>query len=105
MNSQRRICALFVIRPTLVGAQFSRAQDYVRDSGPELFSYDELVQVSHEQPSTPASAEELRVVTTSPFVNNEAYYAEARPQPRDVKGLGPALCVVWSNIERGLLGF
>ncbi len=79
-----------------------QAQSYVRDSQPQLFSYDELVQLSLDQPLSPELAEKLRVVTTTPFVNNEAYYAGARPRPLEVKGLGPTLRVACWNIERGL---
>lgn len=77
-------------------------QDYVRTSEPKLFSYDELVQLSLDQPLTPELTEKLRVVTTTPFVNNEAYYGGARPHPLEVKGLGPTLRVACWNIERGL---
>ncbi len=79
-----------------------QAQSYVQDSQPKLFSYEELVQLSLDQPLSPELAEKLRVVTTTPFVNNEAYYAGARPRPLDVKGLGPTLRVACWNIERGL---
>jgi endonuclease/exonuclease/phosphatase family metal-dependent hydrolase len=91
-----------LITVTLFGATSMRAQDYARDSEPKLFSYEELVQLSLDQPLTPELTEKLRVVTTTPFVNNEAYYAGARPRPLDVKGLGPTLRVACWNIERGL---
>ena len=80
----------------------SQAESYVRESQPKLFSYDELVQLSLNQPLSPELAEKLRIVTTTPFINNEAYYAGARPRPLDVKGLGPTLRVACWNIERGL---
>jgi len=102
VNSKSWICALILIGYALIGASSSKAQDYVRDSEPKLFSYDELVQLSLDQPLTPELAEKLRVVTTTPFVNNEAYYAGARPRQLEVKGLGPALRVACWNIERGL---
>jgi endonuclease/exonuclease/phosphatase family metal-dependent hydrolase len=78
------------------------ALSYVRDSQPQLFSYDELVQLNLDQPLSPELAEKLRVVTTTPFVDNEAYYRGARPRPLDVAGLGPTLRVAFWNIERGL---
>jgi len=80
----------------------SEAQRYVRDSEPQLFSYDELVQLGLNQPLSPELAAKLHVVTTTPFINNEAYYAGARPRPLDVRGLGPTLRVAVWNIERGL---
>src|ERR1700739_3328692 len=48
-----------------------QAQSYVRDSQPQLFSYDELVRLSLDQPLSPELAEKLRVVPTTPFVDNE----------------------------------
>jgi endonuclease/exonuclease/phosphatase family metal-dependent hydrolase len=86
---------------TLVTATL-QAQDYVRNSQPTLFSYDELVQLSLNQEMSPELAEKLRVVTTTPFVSNEAYFREAKPRPLEVKGLGPTLRVAFWNIERGL---
>jgi hypothetical protein len=74
----------------------------VRDSEPTLFTYDELVQLSIDQPLTAELAEKLHTLTTTPFINNEAYFAGARPRPLDVKGLGPTLRIACWNIERGL---
>ncbi len=79
-----------------------QTQGYLRDSEPSLFSYQELVQLSLDQPLSPELAEKLRTVTTTPFINNEAYYSGARPRPLDVHGLGPTLRVASWNIERGL---
>jgi endonuclease/exonuclease/phosphatase family metal-dependent hydrolase len=99
---ERRVRLISIVAVTLAGAASLCAQDYVRDSEPKLFSYEELVQLSLDQPLTPELTEQLRVVTTTPFVNNEAYYSGARPRPLDVKGLGPTLRVACWNIERGL---
>ncbi len=85
-----------------IGATALPAQEYVRDSEPKLFSYDELVQLSLDQELSPELAEKLRVITTTPFVNNEAYLNGARPRPLDVPRLGPSLRVALWNIERGL---
>ena len=78
------------------------SDDYVRDSEPKLFSYDELIQLSLDQEMSPELTEKLRLVTTTPFINNEAYLNGARPQPLDVPKLGPSLRVAFWNIERGL---
>jgi endonuclease/exonuclease/phosphatase family metal-dependent hydrolase len=99
---ERRICALFLLVTILACTPFLRGQDYVRHSEPPLLSYDELVQLNHDQSLTADLADKLRVVTTTPFINNEAYYAGSRPRPLDVKGLGPTLRVAFWNIERGL---
>jgi hypothetical protein len=42
-----------------IGATTLLAQDYVRDSQPKLFSYDELVQLSLDQEMSPELAEKL----------------------------------------------
>jgi endonuclease/exonuclease/phosphatase family metal-dependent hydrolase len=78
------------------------AQNYVHDSEPKLFSYDELVQLSLDQKLSPGLAEKLRVITTTPFINNEAWFDGARPRPLEISGLGPSLRVAFWNIERGL---
>ena len=79
-SSQRWILLLLLTGATLAVAPGSRAQDYVRDSEPKLFSYDELVQLSLDQPLTPELTEKLHAITTTPFINNEAYYAGSRPR-------------------------
>ena len=73
----------------------------MRDSEPKLFSHDEVVQLSLDQELSPELAEKLRVITTTPFINNEAYLSGARPRPLDVTHLGPCLLVALWNIERG----
>jgi len=93
---------LIAIALASLAADASPAQDYVRDSAPKLLSYDELVQLSLDQEMPPELAEKLRLITTTPFVNNEAYLSGARPRPLDVPHLGPSLRVAFWNIERGL---
>ena len=78
------------------------AQEYVRDSAPKLFSYDELLELSKDQAMSPELAEKLRLVTTTPFINNEAYLGGTRAKPLAVAILGPSLRVAFWNIERGL---
>lgn len=98
----RCACTLLVMAVSLAGVVPLRAQNYVRDSEPKLLSYDELVQLSLPKPLSPELAEKLRVITTTPFINNEAYFDGARPRPLEVTGLGPSLRVAFWNIERGL---
>jgi endonuclease/exonuclease/phosphatase family metal-dependent hydrolase len=98
----RFVRLLIVITVAWIGASASSAQEYVRDSGPKLFSYDELVQLSLDQEMSPELAEKLRQITTTPFVNNEAYLGGAKPRPLEIPQLGPSLRVAFWNIERGL---
>ena len=86
----------------VVGIASLQAQDYVRRSQPQLFSYDELVQLSLTQELSPELSEKLRTVTTTPSINNEAYFRGLGARPLEVSGLGPALRVAFWNIERGL---
>jgi endonuclease/exonuclease/phosphatase family metal-dependent hydrolase len=98
----RPLHLFLAICATLTGTSASKAQDYVRNSAPKLFSYDELVQLSLDQPLTPELTEKLHMLTTTPFINNEAYYRGAKPRPLEIKELGPSLRVACWNIERGL---
>lgn len=86
----------------LAGPVALHAQKYIRDSEPKLFSYDELVQLGSNQKLSPELANKLKVLTTTPFINNEAYFDGAKPRPLKIPGLGPSLRVAFWNIERGL---
>ena len=90
------------IGAVLAGSASLSAQNYVRDSEPALFSYSELVQLSLAQEMSPELAQKVHVVTTTPFINNEAYYNGAKPRPLELKELGPSLRVACWNIERGM---
>jgi endonuclease/exonuclease/phosphatase family metal-dependent hydrolase len=96
------VCLLIAIITTLTGTHPLHDQSYVRESGPQLFSYPELVQLNSDQEMPPELAEKLRLITTTPFLNNEAYLNGERPTPLHVPGLGPSLRVALWNIERGL---
>jgi endonuclease/exonuclease/phosphatase family metal-dependent hydrolase len=86
----------------LVAIASPQAQEYARDTKPPLFSYDELVQLGSTEELSPELANRLHVLTTTPFINNEAYYRGAKPRALEVDGLGPTLRVALWNIERGL---
>lgn len=100
----RRISLILsvAIAAAMIAGPPAGAQEYVRDSEPKLFSYDELVELSKDQEMNPELAERLRVLTTTPFINNEAYWSAARAKPLEVPGIGPSLRVALWNIERGL---
>ena len=46
----------------------SKERGYVPDSRPQLFSYDELVQLSLNWPMSPELTQKLRTFTTTPFI-------------------------------------
>jgi hypothetical protein len=60
-------------------SQLLAAQDYVRRSQPELFSYDELVQLGSGEEMGAELTEKLRTVTNTPFISNEAYFRGVKP--------------------------
>ena len=74
----------------------------MQDSEPKLLSYDELVQLSLDQEISPELAEKRRLITTTSFINNEAYLNGGKPRPLEIPQLGPSLRVALWNIERGL---
>ena len=101
---RKRVCIsrLLGLSPVLVGLAFLLGEDYTHDASPPLFSYDELLQLKSTQELSPELASKLHVITTTPFINNEAYYRGIRPHSPEVEGLGPTLRVAFWNIERGL---
>ena len=99
-KAARRILIAMVV--SLAAAVQLGAQTYVHGSEPTLLAYDELVQLSLNQPLSSELAEKLQLVTTTPFINNEAYFDGAKPRPLEIEGLGPSLRVAFWNIERGL---
>jgi hypothetical protein len=102
VGSGRCVYLLIAITAGLATAVSVQAQDYVRDLGPKLFSYDELVELSLDEEMSPELAEKLKLITTTPFVNNQAYLGGAKPRPLDNPAIGPSLRVAFWNIERGL---
>jgi hypothetical protein len=83
-------------------AQNKRGSDYIRSLQPRLLTYPELVALGEQQTVDPALAQKLNTLLTTPFVNNEAYFAGIKPLHPALKGLGPSLRLVEWNIERGV---
>ena len=82
-------------------AQNEHEADYIRNSQPPLFTYQELVTLGEQEKVDPALAAKLHTLLTTPFVNNVAYFSGIKPMRPDVKGMGPSLRIVEWNIERG----
>jgi len=80
----------------------ANAQDYIRHSAPDLFTYEELVALSEDEEIEPALAAKLNRITTTPFLSNEAHYRGAKPHVPEVDSLGPSMNVVFWNIGRGV---
>jgi hypothetical protein len=94
---------LFLAVACMMGASATaqnHGTDYVVNSQPPLLNYQELVTLGETETVDPALASKLNTLLTTPFVNNEAYFAGVRPLRPDLKGLGPSLRLVQWNIER-----
>ena len=73
-------------------------------SGPEMFTYDELLALSEDVKAFPPELEEkLERITTTPFVSNRKENQNNPPRVPEITGLGPSLRVVFWNIERGVM--
>jgi endonuclease/exonuclease/phosphatase family metal-dependent hydrolase len=96
--SYRQLLFLLVLSAALGKTSALQAQQQT----PELFTYDELVQLYETQPLPAALQERLNRLLTTPFVSNAASARGVKPAlPTDAK-LGTFLRVVQWNIERGI---
>jgi endonuclease/exonuclease/phosphatase family metal-dependent hydrolase len=93
---------IVVVVSLLALASPARAQQYTRHSEPELLTYRELVALSEDKEPEPALARKVQLLTTTPFIDNQAFYRGAKPFNLKSVKLGPYLRVVFWNIERGL---
>ncbi|HWO31451.1 MAG TPA: endonuclease/exonuclease/phosphatase family protein [Candidatus Acidoferrum sp.] len=77
-------------------------EEFVRQSAPELLTFDELVQLEKTDDPSPQLAARLEQVLHTPFLSNEAFYAGAQPNRPSSEALGPFLRATTWNIERGI---
>jgi endonuclease/exonuclease/phosphatase family metal-dependent hydrolase len=96
------VLLLALILCSKASAQNEHGSDYIRSSQPQLLTYQELVTLGEQEPVDPALANKLDTLLTTPFINNEAYFAGTKPLRPDLKGMGPSLRLVEWNIERGI---
>lgn len=73
-----------------------------REVRPKFFTYDELIQLSEQEPLPDALQERLQALRTTPFVSNDASARGVRPVKPNSSKLGKSLRVASWNIERGL---
>lgn len=89
---------LLVAAVSLSNHQSVKAQQ----DAPELFTYDELVQLYQKEELTAVLQIKLERLLTTPFVRNAAFARGIRPRlPESVK-LGTFLRIVQWNVERGI---
>ncbi|HEY1472351.1 MAG TPA: endonuclease/exonuclease/phosphatase family protein [Candidatus Acidoferrum sp.] len=96
------VALVFLLGLTASRLAFAAQTDYVRFSKPDLLTFDELVELEQKDPPSPALAEKLERVVTTPIVSNEAYLKGAKPKRPSSPELGPYLRVILWNIERGI---
>jgi endonuclease/exonuclease/phosphatase family metal-dependent hydrolase len=70
--------------------------------GPELLTYEELVQLYQQPAPSEALQGKLTKLLNTPFVNNAASQRGAKPIKPQSSELGPFLRMAFWNIERGL---
>src|ERR687889_48143 len=73
-----------------------------RQQTPELFTYDELVQLYEQETPPEALQNKLRLLLTTPFVSNAASARGTKPLLPSTAKLGKLVRVVEWTIERGL---
>ena len=81
---------------------FAAQSDFVRFSKPELLTFDQLADLEENDPPSPALAEKLEHLVTTPFLSNEAYLNGAKPKRPSSPQLGPFLRAICWNIEPAL---
>jgi endonuclease/exonuclease/phosphatase family metal-dependent hydrolase len=72
---------------------------HAQQQSPELFTYNELVQLYEQETPPQALQDKLRLLLTTPFVNNRR---AAKPVLPASQNLGKSLRIVQWNIERGI---
>jgi hypothetical protein len=77
-------------------------EEFVRQSAPQLLTFDELVQLEKTDDPSPELAARLDQLLHTPFLRNEAFYGDAKPNRPSSDALGPFLRATTWNIERGI---
>lgn len=71
-------------------------------TGPPTLTYEEILQLYRDDVPPPSLADKLHRLLTTPFVDNGASAAGAKPARPSLRQVGPVVRVVQWNIERGL---
>jgi endonuclease/exonuclease/phosphatase family metal-dependent hydrolase len=70
--------------------------------GPDLLTYDEIIQLYQQDTPPPQLVAKLQRLLTTPFVDNSASEGGVTPVKPVIRQVGPVLRVAQWNIERGL---
>jgi endonuclease/exonuclease/phosphatase family metal-dependent hydrolase len=71
-------------------------------SAPPLLTFDEILQLYHDETPPPNLQGKLQRLLATPFVSNRAWESESRPRMPASSSLGSSLRVAQWNIDRGL---
>jgi endonuclease/exonuclease/phosphatase family metal-dependent hydrolase len=93
---------LLIVCVGALGQSPTGKEEYVRQSAPELLTFDELVQLEKTDDPSPQLAARLDQLLHTPFLSNEAVYAGAKPNRPSSEALGPFMRATMWNIERGI---
>jgi endonuclease/exonuclease/phosphatase family metal-dependent hydrolase len=85
-----------------LGQTSGAQEEFVRQSAPQLLTFDELVQLEKTDDPSPELAARLDQLLHTPFLSNEAFYTGAKPNRPSSDTLGPFLRATTWNIERGI---
>jgi endonuclease/exonuclease/phosphatase family metal-dependent hydrolase len=85
-----------------LGRTSADQEEFVRQSAPQLLTFDELVQLEKTEDPSPELAARLDQLLHTPFLSNEAFYEGAKPNRPSSDALGPFLRATTWNIERGI---
>ena len=94
-----RLTPVFIL-PAVACLYAQPATQSLPDSGPDLLSYSEVVELAGEQPDQ-ALTRKLDKLLATPIVSNAAARANHGPKRPEVQGLGPVVRVALWNLERG----
>jgi endonuclease/exonuclease/phosphatase family metal-dependent hydrolase len=94
-------CSLLFGYSTISLSQ-STQPPFVRVSGPQTLSFDELIKLSQTDPPEAKLATRMDQLLHTPFISNQAYLGGAKPIRPTSQALGPYLRAAFWNIERGI---
>jgi hypothetical protein len=85
-RASRSGLSLTLLIAALVASSQAAKPDYPKYQAPAMFSYAELVTLSNTDPLDDVMTGKLKLLTTTHFVSNEAYYAGAKPHNPSLHG-------------------
>src|SRR5271154_4800704 len=92
---------LLIVCVGALGQSPAGKEEYVRQSAPQLLTFDELVQLEKTDDPSPELAARLDQLLHTPFLSNEEFFAGAKPNRPSSEALGPFLrATTWGSEKR-----